>query len=507
VEWTIDRAHEAMRRGELTAEALVSTYLARIEDLDQRTGLNAIRVVNAGALESAREFDREFRTTDRLRALHGIPIIVKDNMDTKGLATTAGSWAMRKAQPKNDAYIVARLRVAGAIVLAKSNMAEWAISPLKTVGSMFGVTRNPYDLDRTPGGSSGGTASAIAANFGIIGLGTDTGNSVRGPSAHTGLVGFRPSLGLVGRAGIVPLFLNYDTAGPMCRTVTDAAKVMDVIVGHDPNDPITSHALDLPPRSFTASLDADALKGIRIGAFRTLMEREESDPAIYQLMETALTDLAAAGATIVDFRIPDIWKIQDELWCNTFRHDANVYLSSLGAGAPMADVAEVLKDPVFYSPYIEEWLEEALAIEESPETRTPPCLGVDEDDRREAFRDLVVGHMDELALDMMVYPTWRYPPRKVSDNDTPDGNNSYQIAPHVGFPAISVPMGYTDAGLPVGIQFLGRRFSDSQLLGYAYAYEQRTHHRRAPDFPTSCSAHRDTAPFGHRGGHQVREAR
>lgn len=483
VELTIDRVHARMERGELTAESLARAYLRRIEALDQRTRLNAIRTINPHAIEEARALDRKFRAVGRLRPLHGIPIIVKDNIDAAGLATTAGSLAMRYAMPPDDATIISRLRAAGAVVIAKSNMAEWAFSPVQTVGSMFGVTRNPYDLSRVPAGSSGGTAAAIAANFGIVGLGTDTGNSVRGPSAHTGLVGLRPSLGIVSRDGIVPLYLHYDTAGPMCRTVADVARVMDVIAGPDARDPITRHAFHPAPGAFSEALNVDALNGVRIGALRTLFEPQNTDAGVLRLMESALADLAAAGSFVVDVRIPDLEERQDAIWCNTFRYDVNRYLQSLGPDRPVADVADVYNISGLYAPYIGERLKNSVKIEVSPERQSPPCLSVDEDPRRRAFRDYIVGYMDSARVDVLVFPTWAYAARKLWDFETPHGNNSYQIAPHTGFPAITVPMGFTEAGLPVGLQFLGRRFRDVQLVSLAYAYEQATAHRRPPRYP------------------------
>lgn len=481
-ELTIADAHAAMRRGELSAEALVTAYLERIAALDQHTRMNAIRTIDPGAVDRARALDRAYRETGEMKPLHGIPVIVKDNIDVAGLATTAGSVAMRNARPPDDAHIIRRLLEAGAVVVAKSNMGEWAFSPLHTTGSAFGVTRNPYDLERVPAGSSGGTAGAVAANFGIIGLGTDTGNSVRGPSAHTALVGLRPSLGVVSRDGIVPLFLHYDTAGPMCRTVADVAAVMDVITGVDPADPITSHASRFSSGAFSRRLHRDSLRGVRVGVLRSLFEPDGTSPEVLRLTEAALVDLTELGAVLVDMEIPNLGAGQDELWCNTFRHDANAYLATLGVGAPFRDVAEMV-DLGLYLPYLDERLKSSVAIDVPPEEQDPACLSVDADPRRKAWRDHIVSHMDSAAVEVMVFPTWAYPPRRVGDLETPHGNNSYQIAPHTGFPAITVPMGETDAGLPAGLQFLGRRFSDVEIVTYAYAFEQHTQHRRAARFP------------------------
>lgn len=484
-ELTISQVHQEFRRGTFSAEDLTRAYIRRIEGLDQSSELNAIQVIDHDAISKARELDREFETTGILRPLHGIPVVVKDNMDVKGLPTTAGSVAMRYAYPPNDAFIVARLRTAGAVVIAKSNMAEWAFSPLHTAGSSFGFTRNPYDLSRVPGGSSGGTASAIAANFAVVGMGTDTGNSVRGPAAHTDLVGLRPSLGLVSREGIIPLFIHYDTAGPMARTVEDVARVMDVIVGLDAADPITRHAEIVGSGEFFSALNENSLEDVRIGVLRTLFEPPNVHPDVSDLMELALWELEQAGSSVVDLRIPDLQARQAALWCDTFRYDVNQYLSSLGVNAPMSDVVEVIDKSSLYAPYLHDRLKYSVAIEASPDEQDPPCSSIETDVRRIEFQSYVDAHMKASNVDILVYPTWAYPPRRIWDFESPHGNSSFHIAPHTGYPAITVPMGHTKQGLPVGLQFLGRRFSDTLLVSYAYAYEQRTHHRRTPSFPPS----------------------
>src|SRR5215813_6741182 len=238
-ETTIAETQAAIRAGKVTCHQLIEAYLKRIHAYDQPTGLNALVVINPNALAEADRLDEEFKRTGKLRPLHGIPVIVKDNFDTKDLQTTGGSAALKGSIPPDDAFQVRRIREAGAIVLAKSNMAEWAFSPMLTESSIAGVTRNPYDLERVPAGSSGGTAAAVAANLGAVGLGTDTGNSIRGPSSHNALVGIRSTMGLASRDGIIPLYLRNDIGGPMARTVEDAVRVLEVIAGYDPADPIT----------------------------------------------------------------------------------------------------------------------------------------------------------------------------------------------------------------------------------------------------------------------------
>ncbi|TFH36107.1 MAG: amidase, partial [Bacteroidia bacterium] len=269
-EATIASIHNAYRSGSLTATELVSLYIERIEKYDSGSSLNSIVIINPEALKDAARLDSLFEATGRLLPLHGIPIIVKDNIDTRGLQTAAGSLAMKGFEPASDARIVKLLREAGAIVLCKSNMAEWAFSPMVTISSIAGETLNPYNTAYVPAGSSGGTAAAVAANFGTAGLGTDTGNSIRGPSSHNALVGFRSTIGLVSRSGIVPLYLRNDVVGPMARSVEDAVIMLDVIAGYDPGDPVTINSKGKVPESYLAFLDKNGLKGSRIGVLRIL---------------------------------------------------------------------------------------------------------------------------------------------------------------------------------------------------------------------------------------------
>ena len=259
-EASIAQTQAAIREHRISCRQVVEEYLERIRTYDQSTRLNSLVVVNPSALNEADRIDAEFTRTQHLGGLQCIAVIVKDNYDTKDLQTTAGSLAFKGFVPSTDAFMVQRLRSAGAIVLAKSNMAEWAFSPYLTVSSIAGITRNPYDLDYVPAGSSGGTAAAVAANLGAVGLGTDTGNSIRGPSSHNALVGIRPTLGLTSRDGIVPLFLGADVGGPIARTVEDAARVLDVVAGVDPEDPLTRRSEGHIPQTYTKYLDRNGLR-------------------------------------------------------------------------------------------------------------------------------------------------------------------------------------------------------------------------------------------------------
>ena len=268
IELTIKGFHDALKDGKITCAKLTETYLNRIKDLDQSTRLNSMVVLNPNALKRAEELDKEYKETGVLRSLHGVPAIVKDNYDTFDLQTAGGSLALKGSIPPDDAYQVRKLREAGAVILGKSNMAEWAFSPYQTVSSIAGTTRNPYDLERVPAGSSGGTAAAVASNLGLIGLGTDTGNSIRGPSSHCNLVGFRSTMGLTSRDGIIPLYLRNDVGGPICRTVEDATRVLDVIAGYDEADPITNLSKGKKPGSYQPNIKKKGLEGKRIGVFR-----------------------------------------------------------------------------------------------------------------------------------------------------------------------------------------------------------------------------------------------
>lgn len=481
---TISHIHAAFRAGELSCRQLVERYLARISAYDRPDGLNALVIVNPRALERADELDAEFRETGRLRPLHGIPVIVKDNYETHDLQTTAGSAALTGWLPPDDAFQVQAIREAGAVVLAKSNMAEWAFSPYETESSIAGITRNPYDLTRVPAGSSGGTAAAVSANLGSVGLGTDTGNSIRGPSSHACLVGIRPTIGLTSRDGILPLYLRNDVGGPMTRTVEDAARLLGVIAGYDPADPVTEASRGRIPTDYTEFLDRDGLKGARLGVLRFLSDTPTADAEITALFEAAIADLRDRGAEVIDpFVIPEYDAVSKDQWCDAFRHDINAYFASLGEKAPVKNLEQIV-DSGRYAASIERRLRQALEQELPPEERDPPRLGVFDDPKRIAFRDVILSAMDRHQVDALIYPSWNNPPREIGDRKSPHGNNSPQIAPHTGQPAITVPMGFTSRGLPAGLQMLGRPFDEAGLIRLAYAYEQATGHRRLPElFP------------------------
>ena len=484
VETTIADVHAAMRERRLTCRALVDAYLKRIEAYDKEgPALNAVVMVNARAREEATALDARFAASGPVGPLHCVPMLVKDNFETIGLQSANGSLALEGFVSNKDAFQVRRVKDAGAIVLAKTNMAEWAFTPYETVGSILpGYTKNPYALDRSTAGSSGGTAAGVAASFGIVGLGSDTGNSIRGPSSHQALAGIRSTMGLTSRAGVMPLNMLADIAGPMARTLRDATTVFQVIVGRDPADPATSVADEHLPQNFLAALVPDGLRGSRIGVLRQAYERETTDTEIIAVFMRAVEDLRRAGAVVVDpATVKDLDTIrrpQGMAPCMGFKYDINAYLASHGDRVPVKSLAEIVKSGRFH-PSVQRRLEQA---EQGPAHGPDSKECAAELEFRQRVRDAVTATMDSLKLDAFVYPTWSNVPRLIGDLNTPHGDNSQFFSPTTGFPAIQVPMGYTRGGrLPAGITFFGRAWSEPTLIKYAYAYEQATHHRRPPE--------------------------
>jgi Asp-tRNA(Asn)/Glu-tRNA(Gln) amidotransferase A subunit family amidase len=481
-EATIDEVHAAMKAGHLTCRALVDSYLRRIAAYDKNgPAVNAIILVNPDAGKQAAELDDRFAKSGFIGPLHCVPVIVKDNFETKGLQTTNGALVFSGYMPEKDAFQVHRLKETGAIVLAKSSMAEWAFSPYETVNSILpGYTRNSYSLDRVTAGSSGGTAASIASSFGLVGMGSDTGNSIRGPSSHLSLVGIRSTMGLTSRAGIFPLSLMQDIAGPMTRTVADAVKVFQVIAGEDPDDPVTAAARAHPIPDYSRSLDPNGLRGAVIGVLHQAYERETTDPEIVRIFEASLDELRRAGATVIDpanVEGVDATRFGGREPCMGFKYDLNRFLAARAGHIPVATLAEVIKSNRFH-PTVRIRLEGA---ERGPENGPDSAACQANLAYREEVRTHVLATMDKLKLDAFVYPTWSNPPRLIGDLNTPAGDNSQFFSPMTGFPAINVPMGFTRGGtLPIGMTIYGRPWSEATLIKLAYSYEQATHHRRPP---------------------------
>lgn len=484
-EATIAGVHAAFNAKTLTCRMLVQRYLDRIEAVDKRgPAYNAIVLVNPKALETADSLDRRFAREGLTGPLHCVPMIVKDNFETNDLQTTAGSAALRGWIPKSDATMVRQVRAAGAIVLAKSNMAEWAFTPFETVSSILpGYTKNPYALDRVTAGSSGGTAAAVAASEGLAGLGTDTGNSIRGPSAHNALVGIRSTMGLTSRAGVIPLNSAADIAGPMTRTVADAVEIFNVIAGSDPDDPVTIEGSAKREADYREFLVKDGVKGARIGILRQAFETATTDSEVVAVFNKALDDLRKAGATVVEARIDSLQQItRGGGGCSRFKHDLESYFAARGEGAPVKTVDAIVRSRRFH-PSVEVRLMNAQRDSSPPPSQQPGCRS--REAMQERLRSAVTTLMDSVRLDALVYPTWSNPPRLIGDLNTPAGDNSQLFSPVTGFPAITVPMGYTRANtLPAGMTFFGRAWGEGRLIALAYGYEQGTQHRRPPPSAT-----------------------
>jgi len=484
VEASIADLQSAILDGETTCRAVVQAYLDRIETYDQTKGLNAITQINSRALTRADSIDQMLGDGKNPGSLFCAPILVKDNFDTFDLPTTGGSIALSGSIPPDDAFMVQRIREEGAIIVAKTNMAEWAFSPRQTVSSSYDTTANAYALNKTPAGSSGGTASGVAASFGVAGLGSDTGNSIRGPSSHLSLVGIRSTLGLTSRDGVVPLAFDRDIAGPMTRTVEDAARIFNVVAGYDPKDPYTEAGRDKKEEDYTIFLDSESLAGKRLGVLTTHANPEQGDSAVFALFDDALDDLRNLGGEIVDFQIDDMQELLIAgNWCNRFRYDMHQYLLSLGEGAPMDDVMEILETGE-YGADVESILN-AIADEEPeiihPAERNEPCPDFADHPGRQALLLSVVQSMDRAGIDAFIFPSWSYPPAPLNQaNEEYKGDNSQGLIPAAGLPAITVPMGFTYGNLPAGLQIAGRPYSEGLLFALAFAYEQGTKHRRPP---------------------------
>jgi len=483
-EATIEDINAAFNSGTLTSERLVELYLARIQAYDQDgPRLNAVLWLNDQALETARILDEERRLSGPRSPLHGIPVALKDNIDTADMPTTAGSLLLAGSLPPDDAFIVEKLRNAGAIILAKLNMSELASGV--TMSSVGGFIRNPHDTERSPAGSSGGTGAAIAAAFAQLGIGTDTGGSVRGPTTANGIAGLKPTHGLLSRDGIVPLALSFDMAGPMARHVYDVAAMLGVMTGIDPEDAATSKSADRFETNYTQFLDVSALGDARIGVARDFLGQ---DTEVDWILEASLEAMRAEGATVVDVYFPQwLLDIKGD-WYTTirwreFRAQIPEYLATIGPEYPKT---------------LKEMVERSMEITSlTPEGGTPNPTrwsllrqeeesGTLDDHEYIAMKNyglpmvqsIVAGLMDAQNLDVIVYPT--SPTRPSLVNGGGGGVSATNIANLTGFPDLIVPGGFTSDQLPVGISFLGRPFSEPRLFGLGYAFEQATKVRRDP---------------------------
>ena len=477
-EATIASIHAAFASGQLTCVQLVQRYVSRIEGYDHKgPALNAILRVNPRALETAADMDRMDAGARAQRPLHCVPVIVKDNYNTSDMPTTGGSVTLAKSSPSGDAFVVKRLRQAGALILAKSNLTELARGGT-TVSSLGGQTRNPYDLTRTPGGSSGGTGAAIAANFAILGTGSDTGQSIRSPASAQSLVGLRPTRGLVSRDGIIPYSTTQDEAGPIVRTVEDAARMLDAVAGYDPADPITAFGVSRIPASYTSSLDRDGLRGARIGALMDFFGKDAVHREVNAVMETAIGTLTRAGATIVRVNIANIDALTRDLDLGAFEFKAafNRYLAGLGHAAPVKTLDEFLARGEFH-PSLKAGLEAAQkAGVGDAEYRTRVL-------RRLELRQAVMTAMADHRLNAIAYPHQR---RLVAPIGEEQLERNGVLSNGTGFPAITIPGGFSaptssaPIGVPIGLELLGPEWSEPMLITLAYAFEQSAQIRRPP---------------------------
>ena len=470
----------ALDSGAVTSADLVDGYLARIEAFDQRgPAINAMIAINPRARERARELDAE-RAAGMVRGpLHGIPVVVKDNYDTADMPTTASSIALATSVPPDDATQVRRLRDAGAIILGKTNMHELARG-ITTVGSLGGQTRNPYEPKRNPGGSSGGTGAAVGASFAAFGMGSDTCGSIRIPSAHHALAGLRGTRGLASGDGIVPLSRTQDIGGPLARSVEDLALALDTTVGVDPADPTTSLAEGNVPPTYAASLNAGGLDGARLGVVTAMLGAGGGERPVRDVIERAVEEMEGLGATVIEIEEPDLTELVQDV--SVIGQEFRFHLDDYLAATPSAYVRSLVEivDAGLYHAILERGLASSLEVDT-----------LDTDDYRERLakrgevRRAIVDLMDDRDLDALVYPTIRQTAQPIGVIQT--GSNC-ALSAVSGLPAITVPAGFAEDDMPVGVELLGRPWAEPRLIELAYAYEQATGHRRAPDFTPSLVA-------------------
>ena len=472
MEKSIEALQRAMEAGEVTSRQLVDSYLLRIDAYDkQGPALNAIVATNPQARSMADSLDAERSTRGSRGPLHGIPVLVKDNYETMEMPTSAGSIALASFHPHRDAFQVQRLKAAGAVILGKTNMHELA-QGIATVGSRFGLSKNPYDLDRNPGGSSGGTGAALAANFAAAAMGSDTCGSIRIPAAQNNLVGLRGTQGLSSRAGIVPLSSTQDIGGPLARSIADLAIVLDATVGPDANDVSTSVSAGQIPQSYRAGLDAGAIKGARIGVVRGLFGSAPEDAEVTTVVQRALDELKKAGAEVVDVVIPGLEELlrDSSMIASDFKFDFAEYLAK-SENPPVKSLGEILDRGLYHSALESTFrMRNAVEQRESEASRRARI-------KRVAIRSAVEAVLGEHRVVALVYPTIR---RKAARLGETQAGSNCQISSHSGLPALSVPAGFTDEGLPVAMDLLGGAFTEQQLLSLGFSIGETLKLRRAP---------------------------
>ena len=490
-EVTVDDLQRMMESGEHTARSITQAYIDRIEAMDrQGPELRSMIEVNPDALEIADQLDAERRAGGPRGPLHGIPVALKDNLDTHDrMTTTAGSLALEGSIPPRDSFVAERLRAAGAILLGKANMSEWAYFRGERATSGWsargGQCVNPYALNRNPCGSSSGSGVAASANLCALTVGTETGGSIMCPSSSNGIVGIKPTVGLWSRSGIIPISHSQDTAGPMTRTVRDAAILLGGAVGVDPRDEATARSEGNFHTDYTQFLDSAGLQGARIGVARSFTG---FDPRVMVLFEDAIQAMRDAGAVIVDPANLPVANWRDELPLIVleyeFKTDLNAYLATLGPDAPVRTLAEIIEfneqNAELEMPYFGQ--QRMIASQARGPLTDEVYLNAVRTIQRGNREDGIDALMNEHQLDAIVAPTRDLP--WTTDHikgDRLDGGSSAGPAAIAGYPDISVPMGFV-SGLPAGVSFFGRAWSEPVLIRIAFAFEQATQHRRAPTF-------------------------
>ena len=487
VETSIDQIHAAFRAGRLTARQLVQAYLDRIEAYDKHGPLiHSMITVNPLALNDADRLDAQFRTSGLVGPIHGIPIVVKDEIDTAGMPTTLGTLVFKDYRPPRDAFVVETLRKAGAIILGKTTLSEFAGGD--TYGSMFGVTRNPYDLERTVGGSSGGSGAALAANFSAVALGEETAASIRRPGGWNAVVSLRPTPGLVSRSGMWDGYPRPNAQmGPMARTVRDLAQLLDVMVGYDPEDPITALGVGRAPDSYTRFLDQAGLKGARIGVLRVPLGRNsepesEDFQKVDRVFQENVSELKAAGAVIVDpIVIPDLNTLMNTRGNDPDSVDAamTLYLNR-NPNSPYRTREDIANAPD---------MEKSIPSSKAARWKNPrPAADWAQYARyvqaREQLMINIAAVMVDNRLDAIVHKTVEHQPGLIKDAINPPYTGAKGVPRLNTFliyaASMTVPSGFTPDKLPVGLTFFGMPYSEPALLKLAYAYEQSTHHRIPP---------------------------
>ncbi len=486
---TIPEIQSAISAGALTSEKLTSLCLARIAAYDHAgPKLNAVITLNPRALDESRALDAERKAGKSRGPLHGIPVVLKDNFDTTDLPTTGGFYGLKGSLPPRDATLTAQLRAAGAIILAKVNLSEFASGG--AMSSLGGQSLNPHALAYSPAGSSGGTGVAIAAAYAPLGYGTDTGGSIRGPSTSNGIVGLKPTHGLLSRAGIIPLALSFDTGGPMARSVTDIAVSLNSTLGVDPRDDATKQSSGRTVPDYTKFLDPSALTGARIGVARDFFGQ---DAEVDTVLESALSAMKAAGATLIDVKYPEaVLKLRTDLYNAIrrpeFKWQVQAYLATLKPGFPKTHADILALSEKITAPTNGVFPNHGRLALYRQEAKAPPLTDpayLAAVTHGLAFvRDSISAVLTTNKLDAIVYPTSPRRPQKIGEEVSPalaaTTNSPTNFANLTGFPDLIIPAGFTTNGLPIGLSFFGPAWSEPKLLALGYAYEQATRALRSP---------------------------